>query len=81
MLATLASSARVAIYPDGYHMLTRNLGARMVLEDPAAWLADPAAPCLPATRRMGGRRFAAGTNPKLAGEPGDWRRKGSANKG
>lgn len=40
MLAALASSARIA----GYHMLTRDLGARLVLEDLAAWLADPAAP-------------------------------------
>jgi alpha-beta hydrolase superfamily lysophospholipase len=44
MLATLTSSARVAVYPSGYHMLTRDLGARMVLEDLAAWLIDPAAP-------------------------------------
>jgi alpha-beta hydrolase superfamily lysophospholipase len=44
MLATLASSARVAVYPNGYHMLTRDLGAKIVLEDLAAWLADPAAP-------------------------------------
>jgi alpha-beta hydrolase superfamily lysophospholipase len=44
MLSVLASSARTAIYPDGYHMLTRDLGARVVLEDVAAWLADPAAP-------------------------------------
>jgi acylglycerol lipase len=32
------------VYPDGYHMLTRDLGARVVLEDMAAWLADPTAP-------------------------------------
>jgi len=44
MLAALTSSARVAIYPSGYHMLMRDLGARMVLEDLAAWVADPAAP-------------------------------------
>lgn len=44
MLSLLASSARVAIYPDGYHMLTRDLGRRLVLEDLAAWLAGPAAP-------------------------------------
>lgn len=43
MLAALASSARVAVYPSGYHMLTRDLGAGVVLEDLAAWLADPAA--------------------------------------
>ena len=44
MLSTLPDSARVAIYPNGYHMLTRDLGARVVLEDIATWLADPAAP-------------------------------------
>jgi alpha-beta hydrolase superfamily lysophospholipase len=44
MLSLLASSARVAIYPHGYHMLTRDLGRRVVLEDLAAWLADPAVP-------------------------------------
>jgi acylglycerol lipase len=44
MLSALPASARVAVYPDGYHMLTRDLGARVVLEDMAAWLADPTAP-------------------------------------
>lgn len=59
MLATLASSARVAIYPDGYHMLTRDLGARMVLEDLAAWLAGPAAP-LPSGYKADGRQALCG---------------------
>jgi alpha-beta hydrolase superfamily lysophospholipase len=54
MLATLASSARVAVYPNGYHMLTRDLGAKVVLEDLAAWLADPAAP-LPSGHEADGR--------------------------
>lgn len=44
MLSSLASSARVVVYPGGYHMLTRDLGAMVVLEDLATWLADPAAP-------------------------------------
>ncbi len=35
---------RMAYYPDGYHMLTRQLGARPVLDDIAAWLRDPSAP-------------------------------------
>jgi alpha-beta hydrolase superfamily lysophospholipase len=43
MLAALPASARIAIYPNGYHMLTRDLGAMVVLEDLAAWLAGPAA--------------------------------------
>lgn len=44
LLAALPASARVALYPNGYHMLTRDLGARVVLDDLAAWLNDPAAP-------------------------------------
>jgi alpha-beta hydrolase superfamily lysophospholipase len=44
MLSVLASPARVAVYPNGYHMLTRDLGAGVVLEDVATWLADPGAP-------------------------------------
>lgn len=31
--------ARVAIYPSGYHMLTRDLQANIVLDDIAAWIA------------------------------------------
>jgi alpha-beta hydrolase superfamily lysophospholipase len=59
MLSVLASSARTAIYPDGYHMLTRDLGARVVLEDVAAWLADPAAP-LPSGLEAGGLQALCG---------------------
>jgi len=44
MLSALPASARVAVYPNGYHMLTRDLSARVVLEDMATWLADPTAP-------------------------------------
>lgn len=44
MLSELAVPARVAVYPNGYHMLTRDLGARLVLEDLAEWLGNPAAP-------------------------------------
>ncbi len=43
MLAALPASARVAVYPNGYHMLTRDLGAMVVLEDLAVWLVDPEA--------------------------------------
>jgi alpha-beta hydrolase superfamily lysophospholipase len=32
---------RLVIYPDGYHMLTRDLQADVVLEDIIAWLHDP----------------------------------------
>ncbi|HYR25320.1 MAG TPA: alpha/beta hydrolase, partial [Aquabacterium sp.] len=53
MLSTLTSSVRVAVYPNGYHMLTRDLGAKVVLEDLAAWLADPAA-LLPSGNELDG---------------------------
>lgn len=59
MLSVLPASARTAIYPDGYHMLTRDLGARLVLEDLAAWLADPAAP-LPSGFEANGLRALCG---------------------
>lgn len=61
MLAALPGASRVAIYADGYHMLTRDLGARVVLEDLAAWLADAAAP-LPSGFEAAGR-------PALCGAP------------
>jgi len=54
LLAMMPGPARVAVYPDGYHMLTRDLGARRVLEDAAAWLVDPAAP-LPSGQDADGR--------------------------
>ena len=61
MLATLAASARVAVYPNGYHMLTRDLEAKVVLEDLAAWLADPQAP-LPSGDETAGRLTLCGEN-------------------
>jgi alpha-beta hydrolase superfamily lysophospholipase len=35
---------RVALYPDGWHMLLRDLGGVVPLEDIAAWIHDPAVP-------------------------------------
>lgn len=71
MLAELASPARVAVYPNGYHMLTRDLGARTVLEDMAAWLADPAAP-LPSGNDTDWRQgLCSGADRKLARTLGD----------
>lgn len=35
---------RLALYQDGWHMLLRDLKAETVLEDVAAWIADPTAP-------------------------------------
>jgi alpha-beta hydrolase superfamily lysophospholipase len=42
--ATGAGPRRVAIYRGGYHMLLRDLGAEIVLDDIAAWIADGRAP-------------------------------------
>lgn len=48
MLGTLPAEARprqrIAFYAKGYHMLLRDLEAETVMQDVAAWLADPAAP-------------------------------------
>ena len=38
------STRRVAIYPNGYHMLMRDLQAKVVLNDIAAWIKDPTGP-------------------------------------
>ncbi len=35
---------RLAVYEDGWHMLLRDLGAEVVLDDVSAWIADPGAP-------------------------------------
>lgn len=40
ILSDLAPSARAAVYPTGYHMLTRDLNADVVLQDLAGWLLD-----------------------------------------
>ena len=37
-------SARIVLYRNGWHMLLRDLNARTVLDDIAAWIADPATP-------------------------------------
>jgi len=43
---------RLALYPDGYHMLTRYTGAEQVRDDIGAWLDDPDAP-LPSGHESG----------------------------
>ena len=35
---------RLALYEDGWHMLLRDLGAEVVLDDVSTWIADPGAP-------------------------------------
>ena len=39
-----ADRRRLALYPEGYHMLTRDLQGETVWRDIDAWLADPDAP-------------------------------------
>jgi alpha-beta hydrolase superfamily lysophospholipase len=49
---------RMAYYPDGYHMLTRDLHRQIVLTDIAAWLLNPGA-ALPS-----GDEILTGNNPR-----------------
>jgi alpha-beta hydrolase superfamily lysophospholipase len=44
MAARLSDAARLAVYPDGYHMVLRDLAAETVWADVGAWIADPQAP-------------------------------------
>jgi alpha-beta hydrolase superfamily lysophospholipase len=48
-----ARNVRVAFYPDGYHMLLRDLKGDIVADDVAAWIADRTAP-LPSGNECGG---------------------------
>ena len=38
------AEGRLALYPQGYHMMLRDLQARIIYDDIAAWIRDPAAP-------------------------------------
>ncbi len=42
---------RLVLYPDGYHMLTRDLQAEVVLRDMVAWVQDPGT-TLPSSREV-----------------------------
>lgn len=60
-LPATGESQRVALYPDGYHMLLRDLQAPVVLDDIATWIADRARPLpsgadLRASRALAERR-------------------------
>ncbi len=41
LLATINNSPRVVVYPNGYHMLLRDLRAYLVLKDIAEWIRNP----------------------------------------
>ena len=59
MLAGLSAPHRVARYPEGYHMLLRDLQAERVWRDIAAWIGDRSAP-LPSGAEIVGRGAGAG---------------------
>lgn len=44
MVREMPLPPRIALYPNGWHMLLRDCQARVVWRDIAAWIADPAAP-------------------------------------
>ena len=81
MLARLPPEAadrrRVVLYPEGYHMLTRDLQGETVWRDIDAWLADPDAP-LPsgADGRSDAQTGACSSRPTCAvapaTQPGGW---------
>jgi len=64
---------RLAIYPEGWHMLTRDLQAATVLTDLAAWLTDPGA-TLPSGAEVNGRlpAFCRPGSGELAGKRRLW---------
>ncbi|MCR6629000.1 MAG: lysophospholipase [Magnetospirillum sp.] len=43
-LPDTSGSQRVALYRNGYHMLLRDLQAKVVLDDIVAWIAEPGRP-------------------------------------
>ncbi|MEW5728956.1 MAG: lysophospholipase [Pseudomonadota bacterium] len=57
-LPATGAGQRVALYRNGYHMLLRDLQARMVLDDILAWIDDAGAP-LPSGADDYARRFMA----------------------
>ncbi|MBI1774312.1 MAG: lysophospholipase [Proteobacteria bacterium] len=58
-----AGDWRVAFYPEGHHMITRDLAGRGVAEDLLAWMADHATP-LPSATEIA-NAHAAGAGPAL----------------
>lgn len=52
LLEPQAARWRMVLYPDGYHMLTRDLQAAVVLQDMLSWILDPAA-SLPSDLEVG----------------------------
>jgi alpha-beta hydrolase superfamily lysophospholipase len=64
-----ADRRRFAFYPDGYHMLTRDLQGERVWRDIDAWLADPRAPLPSGADRAGAQTGACSGPPPCAIAP------------
>jgi alpha-beta hydrolase superfamily lysophospholipase len=58
MVAALAAPKRIALYPDGWHMLFRDLQREVVWRDVLAWMIEPERP-LPSGFERDGTVFAA----------------------
>jgi len=56
-----AAHRRVAYYENGYHMLMRDLDAKLVLHDVESWVLDPAAPLPSGADRNSLQLFAMGS--------------------
>ena len=56
---TLRKRTTIAFYPQGYHMLMRDLDAAVVIRDVAAWIEHPAAPLPSGFDRNAKTRLAA----------------------
>jgi alpha-beta hydrolase superfamily lysophospholipase len=64
-----ADRRRFAFYPEGYHMLTRDLQGERVWRDIDAWLADPKAPLPSGADRAGAQTGACAGPPPCAVAP------------
>ena len=53
MIDTLGGPYRVAVYPDGYHLLLRDLQGPVVWNDELAWIVDQGAPLPSGAERTG----------------------------
>ncbi|HZS84558.1 MAG TPA: alpha/beta hydrolase [Stellaceae bacterium] len=70
-VATLPPAARarqrIALYPSGYHMLMRDIEAKIVIDDVAAWMLHPSDP-LPSRADRGARMALTGEPEIIAAE-------------
>ena len=57
MVDTLGAPYRVAVYPNGYHLLLRDLQGPVVWNDELAWIMDQTAPLPSGAERTGKRLF------------------------